>query len=55
MRVLPHTLRPLHDNIGPSSITATGVTAGSAMLVTTLYGSVAEWVQVKHRQVAERL
>jgi hypothetical protein len=55
MRVLPHTLRPLHDTIGPSSMTATGITAASAILVTTLYGSVAEWVQLKHRQVAERL
>ena len=52
MRGETHTLRPLHDTIGSSFVTATGITDLAAMLVTTQYGLVAEWVHVQHRQVA---
>src|SRR4051812_26170746 len=46
-----HTLRLLHDTIGPSSVTATGITRWVATLVTTQYGRTAVWVHVQHRQV----
>ncbi|GAA3344623.1 hypothetical protein GCM10020358_48620 [Amorphoplanes nipponensis] len=52
MRYVTHTLRPLHDTIGPSFVAATGITDPAATLVTTQYGLVAEWVHVQHRQVA---
>ena len=52
MRDMTHTLRPLHDTIGPSSVAATGITDPAAMLVTTQYGLVAARVHVQHRQVA---
>ena len=52
MRDEADTLSPLHDTIGPSFVTATGITESAAMLVTTQYGLVADWVHVQHRQVA---
>ncbi|GAA3949460.1 hypothetical protein Aau02nite_37390 [Amorphoplanes auranticolor] len=55
MRDETHTLCPLHDTIGPSFVTATGITDSAAMLITTQYGLVADWVHVQHRQVAVRL
>ena len=54
MRGETHTLRPLHDTTGPSFVAATGITDLAAMLVTTQYGLVAEWIHVQHRQVAVR-
>ena len=55
MRRRTHTRSPLHDTIGPSSVTATGITGNLAMLVTTQYGRVAEWVHVQDRPVAAGL
>lgn len=50
-----HTLRQLHDTIGPPSVATTGITISRAMLLTTQYGQVAGWVQVLHRPVADGL
>ena len=55
MRDETHTLRPLNDTIGPSSVAATGITDVVGMLVTTQYGSVADRVHVQHRPVAAGL
>ena len=52
MRLCTHTRRPVHDTIGLSSVTATGITGNLATLVTTQYGSVANWVHVQDRPVA---
>jgi len=54
MRDETDTLSPIHDTTGPSFVAATGVTDLAAMLVTTQYGLVAEWVHVQHRQLAAR-
>ena len=53
--LLSHTHRSLDDTIGPSSVTATGITLGPAILVTTQYGRVALWVHPVHRPVAALL
>jgi hypothetical protein len=53
LRAYPHTPRALHDTIGLSSVTATGITIELGMLVTTQYGQPASRVHVLRRRVAD--